>query len=82
MSEERRHYISYLLRLWPASEKGTQVWRASLDSPVTRERQGFASLEGLCEFLHKQLETDKDEPNSENHEKEQKKEISDEQQIF
>jgi hypothetical protein len=50
----RQHYLSYLLRLWQASEGDTQVWRASLDSPGTRERQGFASLEDLFDFLQAQ----------------------------
>jgi hypothetical protein len=54
MSRQSRGYLSYLLRLWQSSEGGKQVWRASLDSPGTRERQGFASLEELFDFLEAQ----------------------------
>ena len=68
MSGERLRYFSYLLRLWQTSERDTQVWRASLDNPGTRERLGFENLEDLCEFLHKQLDADDgDMNNSENH---------------
>lgn len=62
MSEENPHYFSYMLRLWQTSERDAKVWRASLDSPITRERLGFENLEDLFEFLHKQLDADdKDE---------------------
>lgn len=54
MNRDRRRYLSYLLRLWQTSDGGVQVWRASLDSPGTRARQGFASLETLFEFLESQ----------------------------
>ncbi len=46
-------YLSYLLRLWQESEKGA-VWRASLQSPDTGERVGFASLDKLFDFLQRQ----------------------------
>ena len=48
---KRRRYLSYLLRLWQTSDGGRQVWRASLQSPDSEERQGFASLEDLYAFL-------------------------------
>ena len=54
MNKDRRRYLSYLLRLWQTDDGETQVWRASLDSPGTRERQGFASLEELFSFLEGQ----------------------------
>ena len=47
----KRRYLSYLLRLWQTSDRGKQVWRASLESPGTGERRGFASLEDMFEFL-------------------------------
>lgn len=47
-------YRSYLLRLWPATEQGQTVWRASLENPHTGERLGFASLERLFAFLEDQ----------------------------
>jgi hypothetical protein len=52
----QRRYLSYLLRLWQTSDRGKQVWRASLESPGTGERQGFASLEDLFNFLQAQTE--------------------------
>lgn len=55
MSGGRRGYLSYLLCLWQASDGETLVWRASLESPSTRERQGFASLEVLFDFLESQI---------------------------
>ena len=45
---------SYLLRLWPASDAGTHVWRASLASVQTGERIGFAGLASLVAFLEAQ----------------------------
>ena len=42
MGEARRGYLSYLLRLWQADADGELVWRASLESPHTGERLGFA----------------------------------------
>jgi len=61
MSRERPDYLSYLLRLWRAGGDGGScgmeektVWRASLQSPQTGERIGFASLEELFDFLRRQ----------------------------
>jgi hypothetical protein len=51
MSEERRRYVSYLLRLWQAEHKGALVWRASLQSAYTGERWGFANMAELHAFL-------------------------------
>ena len=53
MVEQR--YLSYLLRLWQTTDGGEPVWRASLESPGTGERRGFASLKELCDFLHTQI---------------------------
>ena len=56
-------YLSYLLRLWQESDDGaaegreTPEWRASLTSPTTGERVGFASLEGLVEYLQERMGT-------------------------
>jgi hypothetical protein len=47
-------YVSYLLRLWPVHSEGTTIWRASLESPHTGERRGFASLADLFAFLEKE----------------------------
>lgn len=54
MSKEQSGYISYLLRVWRAQGEGETVWRASLESPHTGERKGFASLNKLFAFLRQQ----------------------------
>ena len=54
MSEKKRGYASYLLRLWPIEDKGRLVWRASLESPHSDERWGFASLDALFAFLRQE----------------------------
>jgi len=54
MGKERSDYISYLLRVWQTSSEGKAAWRASLESPHTGERIGFASLDKLCAFLRQQ----------------------------
>ncbi len=51
---QEQRYLSYLLRLWQTSDGGKQVWRASLESPGSGERRGFASLEDLIGFLQAQ----------------------------
>ena len=43
-------YRSYLLQLWRVENNGG-CWRARLENVETGERQGFASLERLVEFL-------------------------------
>jgi hypothetical protein len=43
-----------MLRLWEARTGGEQVWRASLESPHTGERHGFANLQVLFAFLEEQ----------------------------
>jgi hypothetical protein len=53
----QRRYLSYLLRLWQTGDRGEQVWRASLESPGTGERLGFASLKDLFSFLQAETET-------------------------
>jgi hypothetical protein len=59
-TREQPDYLSYLLRLWRVSGDGgthrkeKTVWRASLESPHTGERMGFASLDALFAFLRQQ----------------------------
>ena len=53
-ADDRLRYQAYLLRLWPADERGRVVWRASLENPQTGERLGFANLERLFGFLQDQ----------------------------
>jgi hypothetical protein len=54
MAKEQPDYVSYLLRLWRASDGEGAAWRASLESPHTGERRGFASLDELFGFLRQQ----------------------------
>ena len=57
MTREQQRYLSYLLRLWQTSDGEQQIWRASLESPGTGERRGFASLADLFDFLLTQTES-------------------------
>jgi len=54
--KSQRRYLSYLLRLWQTSDREERVWRASLESPGTGERRGFAGLKELFDFLKGQTE--------------------------
>lgn len=56
MDKKQPHYISYLLRIWRANGNGEVVWRASLESPHTGERIGFANLDELFFFLRQQTD--------------------------
>ncbi len=56
MSTPSRHYLAYMLRLWQVGGEGQATWRASLESPHTGERHGFASLEALVAFLEEQTQ--------------------------
>lgn len=59
MIKKRASYQSYLLRLWQDTDEETSVWRASLQSSLTGERQGFADLEQLFAFLRRQAAIDR-----------------------
>ena len=54
MSRQRRRYVSYLLRLWQTQREGALVWHASLESPTTGQRRGFANVADLCAFLEQE----------------------------
>ena len=56
MRREQRRYLSYLLRLWQIKSEGELVWRASLESPHTGKRRGFADLKALFAFLQRQTD--------------------------
>lgn len=60
MAQDQPDYVSYLLRLWRASDGEDTVWRASLESPHTGERKGFASLDELFDFLRQQTAVSSD----------------------
>ncbi len=50
-------YASFLLRLWRAQEQGRSIWRASLESAMTGQRQSFNNLDELITFLKSQFES-------------------------
>ena len=54
MTTEQQRYRAYMLRLWQVSSDGEPIWRASLESPHTGERHGFADLGTLFAFLEEQ----------------------------
>jgi len=56
MKQSQQRYLSYLLRLWQTSSGKKQIWRASLENPGNGERQGFADLQDLFDFLQTQTE--------------------------
>jgi hypothetical protein len=57
MRTQEPRYFAYMLRLWQVGSDEGLTWRASLESPRTGERHGFASLEALFEFLREQTES-------------------------
>jgi hypothetical protein len=56
MMVERPGYLAYMLRMWRVDTEEGIAWRASVESPHTGERQGFASLETLFAFLTEKTE--------------------------
>lgn len=46
-------YLSYLLRLWRTDSQ----WHVSLTDPLSGEKAGFASVERMVAFLHRQMNT-------------------------
>lgn len=61
MERHESQYQSYLLRLWRAGEE--KAWRVMLEHISTRDRHGFADLEGLCVFLREQMKDKVQVPN-------------------
>ena len=60
MEEPQTDYLVYLLRLWRMRGAGAAGWRASLASPGSGERQGFASLDDLFLFLRQRTRVQAD----------------------
>jgi hypothetical protein len=54
MAKQQQGYLSYLLRLWQTGNDSERIWRASLETPGSGERRGFASLRELFDFLEAQ----------------------------
>ena len=61
IKERGEKYRAFLLRCWQepeAGQAGGAAWRFTLVEAGDEEgKQGFASLEGLVEYLRKELET-------------------------
>lgn len=55
MSEPRRGYLAFLLRLWQVRSEAGPAWRVSLESARNGERLGFASLDELLVFLRRRI---------------------------
>jgi hypothetical protein len=61
MAKERPAYLSYLLRLWRVDDddesggEESALWRASLQSAHSGERQTFASLDEVVDYLQEQM---------------------------
>jgi hypothetical protein len=51
MMGEQPGYLAYMLRMWRVEAEDGPAWRASVESPHTGERHGFANLEMLFAFL-------------------------------
>ena len=49
----KRHYVSYLLRLWETADGERHTWRASLESPGAQRRLNFVSLAELIAYLER-----------------------------
>jgi hypothetical protein len=52
---KQRGYLSYLLRLWETSDGEKDIWRASVERPGTGERQSFADVQALFDFLQREM---------------------------
>ena len=69
---EQAVYLSYLLRLWRVDVGAAgdlslaYIWRVSIESALTGERRGFASLDDLFVFLLRQTGSTKCEDVQEN----------------
>lgn len=49
--DDRQGYLAYMVRLWRVEGEEGPLWRSSVESPHTSERQAFANLELLIAFL-------------------------------
>jgi hypothetical protein len=47
-------YLSYLVRLWRASDDEEPTWRAVLKSSQTGQQVGFGSVEALFDRLRRE----------------------------
>lgn len=51
MTDLKRDYQAFLLRLWCSSSAAGAPWHAMLENAHTGERHSFAELDGLFNFL-------------------------------
>ena len=58
MTDERRRYIAYLVRLWRPGSSQSPAWRASVEDPHSGARRAFADLASLFAFLEEQSGVD------------------------
>ena len=56
MSQDRRRYLSYLIRIWQVKGEQGWQWRASLESPASGKLRAFPNLDHLIAYLRAQLE--------------------------
>jgi hypothetical protein len=61
-------YLAYMLRLWQVDRQGRPEWRASLESPHTAERLGFADVAQLLAFLQEKTGAEFNDDENENSE--------------
>lgn len=47
----KRHYLSYLLRIWQTSSAESPKWVASLEDPHSHQVTHFGSLDALLQYL-------------------------------
>jgi hypothetical protein len=58
MTNERRRYIAYLVRLWRPGSAQSPAWRASVEDPHSGAQRTFADLASLFAFLEEQTGVD------------------------
>ena len=51
VSEKNEGYLSYMMRLLRTQSGETQVWRVSLEEPLTAQIYRFEDLHSLFDFL-------------------------------
>ena len=56
MNKTQSNYLSYLLRLRRADNKGRPIWRISLEVPGSETQTYFDNLEALCAYLAGQVQ--------------------------
>lgn len=61
MTDRRRSYVSYLVRLWRSGQGEKATWHASTECPLTGEQRNFTNLEALWAFLQQQIRDEEEE---------------------